>query len=148
MNAAYVHLLANHVPMFALMAGLLLLVWGLARNSRELRFAAYAAFIVASLGVIVAYLSGGAAKSLIQDLSGGTQAAIERHQDAATAAVVLICLTGIAGIAAFFAEQARFVLRTSIVFSLFVLALIALAAAGYTADLGGLIQRAEITAQK
>lgn len=148
MNAVHLHLVTNHAPLFGLIAAVLLLGWGVARDSREFRVAAYAAFVLSSIAAIVAYLSGGAAESVVEDLPGITEASIERHQEAATVALVLISFAGIGSIVAFFAERGALALRKTALTGLFAIALISLGAVGYAANLGGLIHHAEITAHK
>jgi protein-S-isoprenylcysteine O-methyltransferase Ste14 len=93
-------------------------------------------------------MTGGAAASLAERVPGNTEAAIAQHQDAAAVAVVLICLTGIFSIAAFFADGARWIVRAGIVLCVFALAIVALVSIGYTANLGGQIHQTEITASK
>lgn len=148
MNAVHLHLVTNHAPLFGLIAAILLLGWGVARNSREFRIAAYAAFVLSSIAAIVAYLSGGAAESVVEDLPGITEGSIERHQEAATAALALISVAGIGSIVAFFVERGALALRKTTITALFAVALIALGVVGYAANLGGLIHHTEITAHK
>ncbi len=148
MNAAHLHLVTNHAPLFGLVAALILLVWGVARGVGELRFAAYVAFILSAVAGGVAYFSGVAAESIVEDLPGMTEATIERHQDVATIALVLVALSGIGAIAAIFAERGREGLRRFVWIGLFVLAIAAGAVVGYTANLGGQIHHTEITGGK
>lgn len=148
MNAAHVHLVLNHAPLFGLIAGIMLLSWGLLRRSYEMRLASYAAFILSALAAIAVYLSGGSAESLIEDLPGVTERAIERHEDIAKIAMVAIGATGLLAAVAFFVERTGLALRRSVPAALLVVAFVAVGVVGYAANLGGQIRHPEITAHQ
>lgn len=145
MNAAHLHLISNHAPLFGLIAGLLLIAWGSLRDSREVRIVSYVVFILSALAGGLAYLSGEASESLVEHMPGMSEAAIERHQEIATFAFGLICLTAVISIAALFAERGGAALRRGVVIALFVVAAISVGVVGYTASLGGQIHHTEIT---
>ncbi len=146
MNAAHLHLISNHAPLFGLIAGLLLLAWGMLRNSREIRVVSYVLFILSALAAALAYLSGDAAESLVENMPGISEAAIERHQENATFALVFIGLTAVVSIVAMFAERGGATFRRGLLIGLFVVGAISVGAVGYTASLGGQIHHTEITA--
>ncbi len=148
MNAVHLHLMLNHAPLFGVLAGLLLLAWGVFRNSREVRFLSYAAFVLSALSAIAVYLTGGAAEALVEDLPGITEAAIERHEEIAKIALGLACLSGIVALIAFYAERGTYALRKPALTSLFLIGVIALGTVEYAANLGGQIRHPEITAHK
>jgi hypothetical protein len=148
MNTAHVHLIVNHAPLFGLVAALLLLAWGVLRNSPEVRFASYVAFLLSGIAAIVAYMTGGAAESLVEDLPGITGAAIERHQDVAALAVLVIGFSAGAAVAAFVTEKAGATLRRATLTVLFVIGIAALGTVAYAANLGGQIHHTEITGHK
>ncbi|HKU66247.1 MAG TPA: hypothetical protein VJP85_00570 [Candidatus Baltobacteraceae bacterium] len=145
MNAAHLHLVLNHAPLFGSIAGIALLVWGLLRRSYEMRLASYAAFVLSALAAIAVYLSGGAAESLVEDLPGVTERAIERHEDIAKVAMFAIGASGVLAAAAFFVERGRRTLRPIVLAALLVAAFAAVGVAGYTANLGGQIRHSEIS---
>lgn len=147
-NSAHWHLMLNHAPLFGLMAAILLLTWGVLSRSREMRIASYVAFLLTAVAAMAAYITGNGAERIVEDLPGVTKAAIERHQDAATFAVIGIALAGIASVGALVAEQARGAARNVVVSLLFAVSLGALAIVSYTANLGGLIHHTEITATR
>lgn len=148
MNAAHLHLVVNHAPLFGLIAALLLLAWGLLRKSSEFRTASYVAFMLSAVAAVIAYVSGGGAEEIVEDLPGITERAIDRHEDAAKIALLLMSVTGIGAAAAFFFERAKTAARMIPAKAVFAVALLALGAVGYTANLGGLIHHAEIAAPK
>ncbi|HUZ50881.1 MAG TPA: hypothetical protein VMW12_14225 [Candidatus Dormibacteraeota bacterium] len=148
MNAAHLHLISNHAPLFGLIAGLLLLAWGMLRNSHEIRIVSYVLFILSALAAGLAYLSGDAAESLVENMAGISEAAIERHQDIATVALALIGLTAVVSIVAMFAERGGAAFRRGLLISLFVVGAISVGVVSYTASLGGQIHHTEITTPK
>lgn len=148
MNAAHAHLVINHAPLFGLIAAVLLLAWGTIRRSPDVRIAAYIAFVLSSLAAAAAYLSGVAAEPIVEDLPGVTEAAIERHQEAANIALALIAAAGVGAVIAALSERSREVLSRAAVMGVFVLAVLGLATIGYAANLGGLIHHPEITAHR
>jgi len=147
MNAAHVHLILNHAPLFGLFAGIVLLIWGLLRGSYEMRLASYAAFILSALAAIAVYLSGGAAESLIEDLPGVTEGAIERHEDIAKIAMLAIGAKGLLAAAASFVER-RGAFQRSVLAALLLVAVLAVGVVGYAANLGGQIRHPEISAHQ
>lgn len=148
MNAAHVHLMLNHAPLFGVAGALLLLVWGIVRKSREVRLASYVAFILSAVAAVVVYLTGGAAEALVEDLPGVTETAIERHEDLAKLAVALICGTGLAAAITFIAEYRRMAYQKVAMTAVVLLALVSFGVVGYTANLGGQIRHSEITAHQ
>lgn len=148
MNAAHLHLIVNHAPVFGLVAGILLLAWGTIRNSPDVRIAAYIAFVLSGLAAGIAFLSGLSAESVVEDLPGITEAAIERHEEAAIAALSLACLAGAGGILGALMERSKRAAQRTAIAGLFVISLAALAAVGYAANLGGMIHHTEITAHR
>lgn len=148
MNAAHVHLAINHAPLFGVLAGIVLLGWGVLRGSAELRLASYAAFIISALIALAVYFTGGVAESIIEDLPGVAESAIERHEDIAKIAVFAICVTGVLAGAAFFVERSALAIRRSVPAGLFLAAFVALGVVGYAANLGGQIRHPEITARQ
>jgi glucan phosphoethanolaminetransferase (alkaline phosphatase superfamily) len=148
MNVAHVHLILNHAPLFGVIAGIVLLAWGTVRSSHEVRLAAYTAFIVSALAAIVVYFTGGPAESLIENLPGISEKAIERHEEIAKIALGLTWVSGIFAAIAFFAERSMLRLRKPVLATLFALALVTVGVVGYTANLGGQIRHSEITAHQ
>lgn len=148
MNAAHIHLVLNHAPLFGVLAGIVLLLWGLLRRSYDVRLASYAAFILSALAAIAVYLTGGAAESLIEDPPGIKESAIERHEDIAKIAMVAIGATGALAAITVFVEHSGLALRRSALAALLAVALVALGVVGYAANLGGQIRHPEITAHR
>lgn len=146
MDAAHIHLLANHFPILGSVFGLLVLAYSLTlRNpSQPVRTAAYLILIVSAAGALVANASGEGAEEAVEHLPGVIHDAIEAHEDAAPFAVAASALAGalsLAGIAAGILKPAwggRLALATALA------ALFAFAASARTGWLGGKIRHTEL----
>lgn len=145
MNAAHLHLVVNHVPLFGLLAGIALLTWGIITDSREVRLVARVTFIIAGLSGIAVYVSGKGAEDIVENLPGTFERLIERHEDAATIALVGIALTGIVGAVGIAIDRAGATLKRIMVGALYAVSLATLAFTGYAANLGAQIQHPEIS---
>ena len=83
MNAAHVHLLANHVSFFALLIGLITLCVSMKRKSVDLRVLASSLFVVAGIFIWITFLSGEGAEDVVKALGGDSGELIEQHEQAA-----------------------------------------------------------------
>ncbi len=146
MNAAHLHLLVNHVPVFGLIFGLLLLFVALWRRSAELSRTSLAIFVITGIGTIVVYLTGEPAGDAVEHLAGVGESMVERHEDAAMAATVAAGIVGaLSAIGLLVFRKAAAVPRW-VASSTLVLALGAAGLMGWTANLGGQIRHSEIRA--
>lgn len=142
MNPAHWHLLLNHAPVIGIIIGVLLLSWGIIRNSDDLKKASLGVLVGAALLAIPVFLTGEPAEEIAEHLPGVSHAIIERHEDIAKIALVLMSLTGVVALVGLFLRQrAQWLIPMALVFGL-----IAAGAIGYTANLGGQIRHTEIRA--
>ena len=145
MNAAHLHLLVNHLPLFAaLFAGALIAV-GLWQAREALTDAGLVLAVVAAIGAFTAAQTGERAEEIVEGLPAVAEATIESHEEAAEAAVFTTILLGALALTAL-ALPARMV-RTKRVATLgsLVLAVVAFGLVGRTANLGGMIRHTEIS---
>lgn len=144
MNAAHLHLILNHAPLYVLMAGIVLLAWGVMRSSPEVRLIARIAFIVAGFAGLAAYFSGKGAEEALEDLPRIFERLIERHEDAATIALVGIMLSGILAAIGIAIDRASDRVKRVAIGALFTVSLVTLAFTGYAANTGGQIRHSEV----
>jgi len=104
-NAAHLHLILNHVPVLGTLIALLLLVTAFVEKSDDLRRAALALFVGVALMAVPVYMSGEPAEDLVERLPGVTNQQIDRHEDAATQALIAVGLVGVLAIAALAAAR-------------------------------------------
>lgn len=145
MNPAHLHLALNHIPVVATLLAAILLGVALWRRADGLLRTGAAVALGAALITAPVYLSGDPAEEQVEDLSGVTEAAIERHEDAAGAAAGAVIALGIAAAACLLRYRRAAVPRPAAA-GLVALALVATALFARTANLGGEIRHPEIRA--
>lgn len=145
MNSAHLHLLFNHLPILGSAFGLVLIAWGVLRRSDPVARVGLATLVVAALFAIPAYLTGGAAEHLVEDLPGISDAAIHPHEEAAMIASYALWALGTACAWMLWRYQ-----RTGVSvpprYTLLALvgAVVVAGLMGWTSLLGGVIRHAEI----
>jgi len=95
MNAAYLHLLTNHIPVFGFLFGTGLLIYGIFRKNTEIKRIAAFVLLLAALGTVVAYFSGHNAEEMVEHLPGVFEEAIDKHEEAAKFPLFLSVITGL-----------------------------------------------------
>lgn len=143
MDAAHVHLLLNHVPVIGLVFCVLLLAYALARRSDDVTRAAFWAFGVVGLAAVVVYLTGEPAEELVAELPGFSEAAAERHEQAALWATWAAVALGAVALGGLYAYRDLNVPRRFGVLMLG-LSLAGLAPMAWAANLGGQVRHEEI----
>jgi hypothetical protein len=99
-NPAHLHLLANHVPIFAAALSIPLLLMSLWRRDESGTFLTAVLFLViAGLGAIVAERSGHAAEEIVEKLPGIEERFIHEHEERAEVALWLTLASAALGIA-------------------------------------------------
>jgi uncharacterized membrane protein len=142
MNAAHLHLIVNHGPIFLTFAGILTALWGY-RRSDDAWFIAFVLWVMSGASAGIAYASGGGAADAIKDLPGVSASAVEPHEDVAKVALILAIVLGLLSIVAIVARALR---RSPPLRAIaFAFAVITLGAMGYVANLGGDIHHQEIS---
>lgn len=144
MNAAHLHLLVNHLPLFAVIFGGLLLGSGMLLKRNDLVSAGLVLAIVAAIGAFAAVETGEGAEEVVENIAGVARQDIHEHEEAGEAALWTTALLGVfaLGALALPARMAR-AKRAATIGSL-VLALAAFATVARTAYLGGYIRHSEI----
>ena len=143
MNSAHLHLLINHIPVLAMLFSLLLLLYGLIRDSGEVKRAALGGIVLAALTAVPSYFSGEAAQTRVEAMPV-TDAQVEMHEEAAETAVVFTGLAGAIALVGLWAgRRSERLPRWTIILTL-LLALGATALLARTANLGGQIRHTEI----
>lgn len=142
---AQLHLALTHLPVVgALLAAATLVVAAVAR-SRPARGFGLALLVFAGVAVVPTYLTGEGAEEVVEDRPGVSEALIERHEEAAGAALALTLAAGGIAAAALIAGRLG---RERLAAGLFVVALGAsvadAATLGWVAHLGGQIRHDEI----
>ena len=146
MNATHLHLLLNHVPVVGTAFALVFLGYGLAKNSNDLKFAAYVALVAVGLLAIPVYLTGEPAEDSVKSLPGVSKSIIEQHETAAKAAFVGVLLLGAFAWLAFFLSCRSKGVPPWFNSLLLLFAVIVVGLMAWTANLGGQVRHTEIRA--
>lgn len=143
MDTTHLHLIANHVPVFAVIFSLLLLVVGDILKSKALINTAMAGFIIAAIGSVIAFTTGEAAEEAIESIAG-TEAFIEEHEDIAKPANIAAIILGSLAIIAIVFEIIKNTIPVYLKRIILFVSCIAVVLVSYTAYLGGLIRHTEV----
>ncbi|WP_394907478.1 hypothetical protein [uncultured Mesonia sp.] len=144
MDQTHIHLVITHLPIFGSILGGLVLAYGLWTKSNETKIAAYGLFIISSMGVGIAYLTGEAAEESVEHLPGIFEATIERHEDFAIYALVSLIILGVASIIGIFLTLRKSPATRTIAFVIFLISLVSFGLVARTGYLGGQIRHSEI----
>lgn len=104
MNAAQVHLISTHAPVFAILFGLVIWFAGLVWRKADFRRAALLLFVLAGLLAVPAFVSGRPARQAMDSLPGVNHHALDQHEEVAMlalAATTVLSLAAVAGLVAF-----------------------------------------------
>ncbi|HXH24723.1 MAG TPA: hypothetical protein VNI78_05700 [Vicinamibacterales bacterium] len=144
MNAAYLHLLLNHVPTVGGVVALGLLIAAAVRRHDALAHAALELLVVVAIVALPAYTTGTAAQLALRDRPDVSSLAVRAHQDAALAGFAVLEVAGfLAWIALWRSRRQRRVRPASVAATMLVL-VAALALLARAATLGGAIRHPEI----
>lgn len=144
MNQAHIHLLLNHVPVLGTAFGTLLLAFGLARRSGDLKEAGLAAFVLVALATIPVYLTGGPAEGVLGGFSPVTEAVIKPHEDSALLSLGAAMLLGVVALAGLVVARRRGQWPGRLAAGTLALSLVVAGLMARTANLGGQIRHTEI----
>ena len=143
MNAAHLHLILNHAPLFGIAFASLGLAWALLRKNEHVGRAALVLLVLAGALVLPVYLSGENAEDLVEDQVGVSEAALEAHEEAALGAAIATGVVGVVALLVLLGFRKRELPRSATALVL-ALALAAGGWIGYVANLGGKINHPEI----
>jgi uncharacterized membrane protein len=145
MSLAHLHLILNHLPVLGTVFGLAALAVGLRKPSEDLKRFALVAFATSALLAVPAYLTGEPAEDGVKRLPGMAVAAVERHEEAAGAALGAVLALGVLALTGLIIfRHHRPVAKWSAVTSLLG-AVVVSGLMGWTANLGGRIRHPEIS---
>ncbi|MGZ8379040.1 MAG: DUF2231 domain-containing protein [Gemmatirosa sp.] len=143
-SLAHLHLLLNHLPIIVTGLGLLLLAVAVARRRDELARVALAFFVGGGLSALPTYLTGEPAEETVENLPGVTEAIIERHEDAALVAAILVGALGAFALWALWRYRRPGALPGWVVRVALVAAVVGSGAMAWTGLLGGEVRHTEI----
>ncbi len=147
MNGAHLHLLINHLPLFAVTFGCLALVWSMLKNSEDLKFAAFALFALAAIAGLASHITGDMAEDVVRNLPDIKKELIEAHDAAADFANISTWVLFGFIIAYFAAEKFKKSLSKPLKIAILIVALWSLSVYARTSYLGGQVRHTEIRSE-
>ncbi|MFB3921144.1 MAG: hypothetical protein ACE145_05445 [Terriglobia bacterium] len=145
-NPAHVHLILNHVPVIGVALGILLLVLALFRKSQELKKISLGFFVLMGAAAVPAFLTGEPAEGIVKDLPGVSRDMIERHEEAALAALIVLIVLGVCCLAALYVFRRAPAMPVWVMGVVLVLSIVSGGLMAYTANLGGQVHHQELRA--
>jgi len=145
MNAAHLHLLVNHLPLFAALFAGAILAFALYRSLPALVNVGLVLALVAGVGAFVGSQTGERAEGVVEDLPGVTEMAIEEHEEAAEAATWAAIITGLLALGGLaLPDRAHRGQKLAAVATL-ALTVVTFTLVARAANLGGMIRHTEIS---
>jgi hypothetical protein len=143
LSGAHLHLLVNHIPLFAAICALALLAASFLWAPDVLRRAAFVALMVAALGAMAADLSGDPAEDAIRGFPGVKREVIHTHEEMADKSYFVAGAVGILALVALVKWRRVPVPRAPSIAAL-VCAAVVSGMMAYTALLGGRVRHTEV----
>lgn len=146
MDLHHLHLVLNHFPVIGTIIAIVLLTGAFIRTSSDLRWITLCIVLGLALVTIPVYLTGEPAEEAVEGTQGVSEAIIERHEEAALPALVLMEVSGGFSLIVMLLlwRRSRF---TRLGFgALLVMSIVTAASMGWTANIGGQIRHKEIRA--
>lgn len=145
MDAAHLHLLITHLPIFGSILGTLVLIFAIWRKSASTKMAAYGIFVISAIGAGIAYATGEGAEEKVEDLPGVMEGIISQHEEFAMFALISMMVLGIASLIAMMLNNKTNIFSKSSVIAVLLLSLVSFALIAKTGQLGGQIRHIEIS---
>lgn len=134
----------THLPLFGIFLGALVLLYGIIRKEKQVKFVALSIIIIATVGALISFQTGESAEETVEHISGVTHAVVEEHEESAEVTIVFFYALGLLSLAALFLETRKKNLANRISILVLVLAALAFYFVMQTAALGGKIRHTEI----
>lgn len=142
-NAAHLHIMLNHIPVFGTLFAALLIAWGLLRKSEDVLRLGLALAIVVGLATYGVQLTGEPAEEVIENMAGVSRRLIHAHEEAAEWVTYVAAAAGLAALVTLLLVRRRHRAVRGLSVLTLVLSLVAFAAAARAALLGGEIRHPE-----
>jgi uncharacterized membrane protein len=145
MDLTHLHLMLNHLPVFGVMIGFLILAWGMLRGFEEVKKIGLVVLVLTAVVAVPVYLTGEPAEETVEHLPGVTEQIIEAHEDSALLSLIPAIATGFLALAGLFLNRfsSTGVARAAM-FTILLLSFVTGGLMARTANLGGQIRHTEI----
>ncbi len=142
-NAAHLHLVLNHLPIFGTLFALCLLLAGLGLRDRSLKRAGLVTLILIALATPGVYLSGEAAEETVEKLPGFLETYIEKHEELAKIALLFTSASGVLSALSLLKGESRKLVALTLLWGLLTFTVL-----GLVGNSGGKIRHSEIRGEQ
>jgi MYXO-CTERM domain-containing protein len=143
LNAAHLHIMLNHIPVFGSLFAALLIAWGLLRKSEDVLRLGLALAVVVGVATWGVQLTGEPAEGVVEHLADVSRRMIHAHEEAADWATYTIAAAGLVSLLALLMVRRRHRAGRGLSILALVISLVGFAAASRAALLGGEIRHPE-----
>jgi hypothetical protein len=143
LNAAHLHIMLNHIPVFGSLFAALLIAWGLLRKSEDVLRLGLALAVVVGVATWGVLLTGEPAEGVVEHLADVSRRMIHAHEEAAEWATYTIAAAGLVSLLALLMVRRRHRAGRGLSILALVISLVGFAAASRAALLGGEIRHPE-----
>lgn len=144
MSLVHLHLMLNHIPVVGALFLIVLFAAGVARGNATIVRVAFWTCVALAVVAVVTFLTGEPAEEAVEGIAGIHAAAVERHEDMALVATVLLGIGGVLSAAALWLTRRRETMPRWTGVAGLVGSLAVAGAMGVTANLGGQIRHSEL----
>lgn len=144
LSAAHLHILLNHWPIIATMLAMVLAAIAVLRPNEAVARVALSLMALGGLASLPTYLSGQRAEDAVERLPDVTEALVERHQESALQAAIVVGIVGAFALWALWRYRRDERLPRWVATTALVGAVIGSALMGYAGLLGGRIRHTEV----
>ena len=144
MNEAHYHLLTNHLPIFGVVIGILVILVGLISGKRDVKLTALGIFVFSALASIAAFYTGEGAEEIVENYAGVSHDIIHTHEEYAETFFTLTLILGGLALLGFILELKKHKFAKHIIFLTLILAIADGIFAKYVGTSGGEIRHIEI----
>ncbi len=144
MNWAHIHLILNHIPLIGVGFTILLFIFALIRNSKELINVSLIFTIIVALWAIPAYLTGEPAEEIVEELPGISENLIKQHEEMAEKAFIFLEVVGALALITLIVKSYSQKLGGWLMYLTLIGLLVGGGMIAWTANLGGRINHPEV----
>lgn len=144
MNPIHLHLLLNHIPILAVIFGLLVMIFGFLFKNQTVKYVALGFFILAALMAVPANQSGESAEDAVENIQGVDHQLIEVHEDATKPFFIGTLILGGISLLTLWFEKKRKTIAGTFYIPISIMALVLCVVAIRAGNSGGQIRRPEL----
>ena len=148
MDATHLHLTLTHFPIIGTLFGMAILAYGQFSKNNTIIKVSLVIFILMALLTIPVYLTGEEAEETVEHIAGVSEKLIERHEELAENAIVLMVLLGFLSIISFFTLVRKLSFAKTATILTLAISIITFGVFAQVGKLGGEIRHSEIRQDK